>query len=102
MSSSAALVSVAEIVYERHRSIRDSMDCDLVCSAAWIAKFTGPDIRPALIRKNATAPGSSTWLHDDPRQLIDTMDNLRQLAKQRLQLLQPRMQVSSLLELKIG
>ena len=33
------------------------MDCDLVCSAAWMGKVSGPVIRPASMKKKVTDSG---------------------------------------------
>ena len=44
--------SVASVAWTR-----DSMDCDLVCSLAWMGNESGPVIRPASMEKNVTDSG---------------------------------------------
>ena len=63
------------------------MDCDLVCSLAWMGNESGPVIRPASMEKNVTDSGRADGCTMMRGELIDAADDFGKLAEQRFQFL---------------
>ena len=82
--------------------MRDSMDCDLVCSGGLDGKGERAGDQPGVDEEKRHRFGNGRRLHHDGGELIDAVHDLGELAEHRLELFNFGVQSGSVFKFQAG